>query len=92
VKTRDERQLAQKTTADSSRRHGQHQSRILAIASSINCGRNHCQGLGPSCFALADGGSINGITIRRYVNDLEADKVAATKFAVEDIADPKVSF
>lgn len=37
----------------------------------------------PSCFALSNGGSINGITIGRYVNDLEADNVAATKFAVD---------
>jgi len=38
---------------------------------------------GPSCFALADGSSIDGITIGRYVSNPQANDVTTPEFAVD---------
>ncbi len=38
---------------------------------------------GPSGFALANGGPIDGITIGRDVSDPQANDVTSTKFAVD---------
>jgi hypothetical protein len=38
---------------------------------------------GPPGFALANGGSINGITIGCYVSDPQANDVTSTKFAID---------
>jgi hypothetical protein len=38
---------------------------------------------GPPGFTLANGGSINGITIGCYVSDPQANDVTSTKFAID---------
>jgi len=38
---------------------------------------------GPSGFALANGGPIDGITIGCYVSNAQANDVTSTKFAVD---------